>query len=147
MKLLNTSIAYPLSIIFNQSISTGIFPEKMKLAEIIPLFKGKDSDEIINYRPISLLITMSKVIEKLIYQRTISFIDKNDILYNSQYGFRSKRSCEHAIKELIGNVLESKNAKQHSCALFLDLSKAFDTLDHRILLEKLDKYGIRWNLQ
>ena len=143
LKLLNTSIAYPLSIIFNQSISTGIFPEKMKLAEVIPLYKGKDSDEIINYRPISLLITMSKVIEKLIYQRTISFIEKNDILYNSQYGFRSKRSCEHAIQELIGNVLESKNAKQHSCALFLDLSKAFDTLDHRILLEKLDKYGIR----
>ena len=143
LKLLNANIAYPLSIIFNQSISTGIFPDKMKLAEVIPLYKGKDSDEIINYRPISLLITMSKVIEKLIYQRTISFIEKNDILYNSQYGFRSKRSCEHAIQELIGNVLESKNAKQHSCAVFLDLSKAFDTLDHVILLEKLDKYGIR----
>ena len=143
LKLLSNSIAYPLSIIFNQSILTGIYPDKMKLAEVIPLYKGKDSDEIINYRPISLLITMSKVIEKLIYQRTISFIEKNDILYNSQYGFRSKRSCEHAIQELIGNVLDSKNAKQHSCAVFLDLSKAFDTLDHRILLDKLEKYGIR----
>ena len=66
LKLLNANIAYPLSIIFNQSISTGIFPDKMKLSEVVPLYKGKDSDEIINYRPISLLITMSKVIEKLI---------------------------------------------------------------------------------
>ena len=114
----------------------------MKLAEVIPLYKGKDSDQIINYRLISLLITMSKVIEKLIYQRTIKFIEKHEILYNSQYGFRSKRSCEHAIQELVGNVLDSKNAKQHSCAVFLDLSKAFDTLDHKILLHKLDKYGI-----
>ena len=143
LKLLSSSIAYPLSIIFNQSILTGIYPDKMKLAEVIPLYKGKDSDEIINYRPISLLITMSKVIEKLIYQRTIKFIEKHELLYNSQYGFRSKRSCEHAIQELIGNVLDSKNAKQHSCAVFLDLSKAFDTLDHIILLHKLEKYGIR----
>ena len=143
LKLLNSSISHPLSIIFNQSIQTGTYPDKMKLAEVIPLYKGKDSDEIINYWPISLLITMSKVIKKLIYQRTINFIEKNNILYNSQYGFRSKRSCEHAIQELVGNILDSKNAKQHSCAVFLDLSKAFDTLDHRILLNKLEKYGIR----
>ena len=142
LKLLSSSIAYLLSIIFNQSISDGIFPDKMKLAEVIPLYKGKDSDQIINYRPISLLITMSKVIKKLVYQRTTKFIEKHELLYNSQYGFRSKRSCEHAIQELVGNVLDSKNAKQHSCAIFLDLSKAFDTLNHKILLYKLDKYGI-----
>ena len=117
----------------------------MKLAEVIPLYKGKDSDHLINYRPISLLVTMSKVIEKLVYQRIIKFIEKHELLHNSQYGFRSKRSCEHAILELVGNVLDSKNAKQHSCALFLNLSKAFDTLNHQILLDKLDKYGIRGN--
>ena len=142
LKLLSSSISYPLAIIFNQSISGGIYPDQMKLAEVIPLYKGKDSDYIINYRPISLLVTMSKVIEKLVYQRTIKFIEKHELLYNSQYGFRSKRSCEHAILELVGNVLDSKNAKQHSCAVFLDLSKAFDTLNHKILLDKLDKYGI-----
>ena len=72
----------------------------------------------------------------------IKFIDKYKLLYDSQYGFRSKRSCEHAILELVGNILDSKNSKQHACALFLDLSKAFDTLNHDILLEKFDKYGI-----
>ena len=142
LKLLGSSISYLLAIIFNQSISEGIYPDQMKLAEVIPLYKGKDSDHLINYWPISLLVTMSKVIEKLVYQRIIKFIEKHELLYNSQYGFRSKRSCEHAIFELVGNVLDSKNAKQHSCALFLDLSKAFDTLNHEILLGKLDKYGI-----
>ena len=143
LKSLSSSITYLLAIIFNQSISGGIFPDQMKLAEVFPLYKGKDSDYIINYQPISLLVTMAKVIEKLVYQRTIKFIEKHELLYNSQYGFRSKRSCEHAILELVGNVLDSKNAKQHSCAVFLDLSKVFDTLDHKILLDKLDKYGIR----
>ena len=142
LKSLANSISYPLSTIFNQSISEGIYPDQMKLAEIIPLYKGKDSDKVINYRPISLLVTISKVIEKLIYKRMIKFIDKYNLLYDSQYGFRTKQSCEHAILELIGNILESKNSKQHACALFLDLSKAFDTLNHNILLEKLDKYGI-----
>ena len=143
LKLLGRSISYPLAIIFNQSITEGIFPDQMKMAEVIPLYKGKDSDQIINYRPIYLLITISKVLEKLIYKRTIKFIDKYGLLYDSQYGFRSKRSCEHAILELVGNILDSKNAKHHSCALFLDLSKAFDTLNHNILLNKLEKYGIR----
>ena len=143
LKTLANSISYPLSNIFNQSISEGIYPDQMKLAEIIPLYKGKDTDKVINYRPISLLVTISKVIEKLIYKRMIKFIDKYNLLYDSQYGFRTKRSCEHAILELIGNILESKNLKQHACALFLDLSKAFNTLNHDILLEKLDKYGIR----
>ena len=143
LKTLANSIAYPLSIIFNQSILEGIYPDQMKLAEVIPLYKGKGSDIVINYHPISLLVTISKVIEKLVYKRTIKFLDKYELLYNSQYGFRSKRSCEHAILELVGNTIDSKNAKQHLCALFLDLSKAFDTLNHNILLDKLDKYGIR----
>ena len=143
LKSLGNSISLPLTFIFNQSITDGILPDQMKIAEILPLYKGKESDQLVNYRPISLLLTMSKLLEKIIYKCTIRFIDKYKLLYDSQYRFHSKRSCEHAILELIGNVLDSKNDKQHSCALFLDLSKAFNTLNHDVLLRKLDIYGIR----
>ena len=86
---------------------------------------------------------MSKLLEKIIYKQTIKFIDKYNLLYDSQYRFCSKRSCESAILELIGKILDSKNENKHSCALFLDLSKAFDTLNHDVLLKKLELYGIR----
>ena len=95
-------------VIFNQSIIDGIFPDQMKIAEILPLYKGKESDQLVNYRPISLLLTMSKLLEKIIYKCTIGFIDKYKLLYDSQYGFGSKRSCEQAILELTGNILIQK---------------------------------------
>ena len=120
-----------------------MFPEKMKWAEIIPLYKGKRMDLTINYRPISLLITISKVLEKLIYKRVYSFLETNNILFSSQYGFRTKRSCEQAIMEVVGYALQAKNNKEKCACLYLDLSKAFDTLDHTILLKKLNNYGIR----
>ena len=74
-------------IIFNQSITQGIFPDIMKLADVIPIYKGKDKDEVINYRPISLLMTLSKILEKIIYKRIYIYLDKSNILYESQYGF------------------------------------------------------------
>ena len=97
LKHLSDSISFPLMIIFNQSIAQG-----MKKAEIIPLFKGKECDQVINYWPISLLITILKVLEKIIYERLYKFINKHDILYQSQYGFRNKHSWEQAILELTG---------------------------------------------
>ena len=143
LKSLSTSISLPLTHIFNQYISQGKFPDQMKIAEVVLLYKGKSTDELVNYRPISLLLTMSKLLEKVIYKRLIKFADKYKIIYESQYGFRTKRSCEHAMLELIGKILQNKNNKQHSCAIFLDLSKAFDTLNHNILIKKLEIYGIR----
>ena len=146
LKELNSSISYPLSIIFNQSLSSGVFSENMKLAKIVPLFKGKEDDMVVNYRPVSLLMTISKVLEKIMYNKMYGFLSHNNIFFDSQYGFRSKRSCEHAIMEMVGRVLQTKNKGKHSMGVFLDLSKAFDTLDHPVLIAKLERYGIRGNM-
>ena len=142
LKALRTSIVFPLCHIFNHSIMEGKFPTCMKLVEIIPLYKGKSMDQMVNYRPILLLITLSKLLEKIIYQRIYKYLEDKSILYPSQYGFCNKRSCKQVICELTGYVLQSKNRSEHSASVYLDLSKAFDTLDHTILLQKLDHHGI-----
>ena len=115
----------------------------MKVAEIIPLYKGKRRDLVANYRPVSLLMTISKDLGKNIYMHLYKYLEKNNLLFDSQYGFRTKRSCEHAISELISRLLHSKEEGKKSSALFLDLSKVFDTLNHTILLQKLELYGTR----
>ena len=136
LKELNLSVSF-------LSISEGKFPAAMKKAKVIPLYKGKDQDQVVNCWPISLLVTISKILEKIIYKRVYDFLEKEKILDKSQYGFRSKHSCEQAILELTGKILQAKEQNLESAALFLDLSKAFDILDHEVLLVKLERYGIR----
>ena len=97
LKKLCKCISFPLCLIFNESIAEGKFPTQMKMTEVIPLYKGKELDQVINYRPISLLITISKVLEKIVYTWVYKFLQNNKILYNSQYRFHSKHSCEQAI--------------------------------------------------
>lgn len=143
LKEIKYEISDILSDIFNRSITTGVFPTRMKLAEVVPLFKNKDRQLTENYRPISLLITISKLLEKIIYKRTYGFLQQTQQLYNSQYGFRTNHSCENAISELLGTILKAKEIGYSTACLYLDLSKAFDTLEHDTLLAKMEIYGIR----
>ena len=136
-------IVKPLCAIFNQCISQGKFPNKMKIAKVIPVFKGGAPDVMSNYRPISVLPIFSKILEKCIYNRLYSFISKCNIINNNQYGFRAGHSTSSALVNFVQKVVRAIDNKEILIGLFLDLSKAFDTLDHQILLNKLHLYGIR----
>ena len=108
LKELRHELATPLCIIFNLSLNTGCFPTKIKYAEIVPLYKSKSKLEASNYQPISLLITISKILEKIIYRRTYEFLDNNNQIYRSQYGFRVKHSCKHAVGVLVSNIVKNQ---------------------------------------
>ena len=143
LKDLRKSIVLPLTIIFNKSLQEGTFPTAMKLSDVTPLYKNKDRHLTSNYRPISLLLTISKVLEKVVYVRTYGFLENTGQIYSSQYGFRPKHSCTNAISELTSEIVKGWEHRKNTVAAFLDLSKAFDTLNHKVLLQKLERYGIR----
>jgi exonuclease III len=133
----------PLTNIYNLSLVTGTFPDKLKIAKVIPVHKKGDTRDINNYRPIALLSVFSKLLEKLIYNRLIAFMEENGVLTEDQHGFRMKRSTETALQTFIKCVQESIENKTNPTGIFLDLTKAYDVLNHRILLTKLESYGIR----
>ena len=143
MKKISPIILTPLTTIINQSLSTGIFPDQLKIAKVIPLYKKDDQYILDNYRPISLLPSLSKVFEKTVFLQLYEYLDKNKLLYKSQYGFRSLHSTEMASLEIIDIILKDLDKGKIPIGIFLDLSKAFDTLDHKILLNKLKYYGVK----
>ena len=127
----------------NLSFSQGQFPVELKLAKVVPIYKGGSKLEASNYRPISLLSCFSKIYEKLMHSRVLNFLNSNKSLFEGQYGFRPSRSCEHALLNAQHVILDALSKKQTALLLLIDFSKAFDMVDHDILLNKLNHYGIR----
>ena len=143
LKEISPMIISPLTQLFNESLSQGKFPDIFKMAEVVPLHKNGAKDQFTNYRPISLLLTISKILEKIVYTRIYKFLTQSNQLYQSQYGFRAKHSCDHAVGELLSDIVKNLELNKPTICLFLDLSKAFDTLLHPVILNKLERYGIR----
>jgi hypothetical protein len=143
VKFIGSEISFPLSHIFNLSLSTGIFPNKLKLCRVIPIFKSGNSSECDNYRPISLLSSISKLLEKIVAKKLVDHLLDNDLLYVHQYGFLPNRSTEHNLLQIVNYVSQALNEGNYCIGVFLDLKKAFDVCSHEILLKKLEKMGIR----
>lgn len=143
MRYIGNDICHPMVYIINKCFATGIFPKCLKVSIIQPIFKSGDENEISNYRPISLLSGVSKIIEKLIKKRIIGFLEKFQILSEQQYGFRDKKSTEDALLDLTGKIYNAIDKKRAALCVFVDLAKAFDTVSHSKLLSTLENAGIR----
>ena len=143
LKLLAPAIVGPLCHITNLSFETGCFPDQLKISSVTPIYKQGKKDEPGNYRPISVISPISKIIEKCIKQRILSFFENKNIIGQNQYGFRNKHSTEHALINFMDFVTNELEKGSFVIGVYLDIKKAFDCVNYQILYKKLSKYGIR----
>nr|CAI5854973.1 unnamed protein product [Callosobruchus analis] len=135
-------IAEPLTYIINLSFYTGVFPKELKTAYLKPVYKKGSLQEFKNYRPVSLLTNISKIFERIIYAQLVAFLESNGLLCEQQSGFRKGRNTIRAIYLALVEVLDSLNRGKLTTALYIDLTKAFDMVDHNILCKKLKLYSL-----
>ena len=143
LKFVKYQIAKPLSHLFSLSISTGVFPAKLKLSKTIPIFKAGDHTCFDNYRQISLLSSISKVFEKIVANTFVNHLEINKLLCDNQFGFLRERSTVHNITKLTRKISHDLNERKFVIRVFLDLKKVFDTVSHNIVLEKQKNLGIK----
>ena len=143
LKLLKTYLSIPLETIFNLLFNSGCVPDHFKIANVIPVHKKDSVTCVNNYRPIYLISIFNRILEKLMFKRLSSFIDKHNILYDRKFGFRSKHSTTRATLLITDRIQKAIEDGQFSCEIFLEFSKAFDTVNHNILISKLNHYGVR----
>ena len=146
LKVAKSTIVPYLTFLINRSLLDGTFPQCFKIARVTPIHKGGDVNVFGNYRPISILSILSKILERIMHTRLTSFITKFNILYSSQYGFRPGHSTADALLEVTEAIRTSLNNKKQPLSIMLDFRKAFDTVNHKMLLMKLERYGIRGNI-
>ena len=142
LKMALPVISESLCDIFNFSIATGCFPDSWKIARVAPIFKSGQPDDRSNYRPISVLPVLARVFEKLIYNQLYDYLDKNKLLFLNQSGFRALHSAVTCLLNNTDDWYVNMDSGRYTANIFIDLKKAFDTVDHDILLAKLRKYGV-----
>lgn len=143
IKQCSQHIVRPLTEVINASFKDGVFPSSLKIAKVIPVFKKDDPQSINNYRPISILPVFSKVFESLFLIQLTNFFEKHNLLSENQFGFRAGKSTTDAVASLVDAIVGSVEDREYALGIFLDLSKAFDCVDHNFLLQTIESYGIR----